>query len=43
MRAIYWELLCRIEAKQCDVFTELVKIPRPAQARIALKTWWQLK
>jgi phytoene synthase len=43
MRAIYWELLCRIEANGCDVFTRVVKIPRPAQARIALRTWWRLR
>jgi phytoene synthase len=43
MRAIYWELLCRIEAAQWDVFTMLIRIPRPAQARLAIKTWWSLR
>ena len=43
MRAIYWELLCRIEAAQWDVFSRLIRIPRPAQARLALKTWWSLR
>ena len=43
MRAIYWELLCRIEAARWDVFTTLIRIPRPAQARLALKTWWRLR
>ena len=43
MRAIYWELLCRIEAAHWDVFTALIRIPRPAQARLAIKTWWSLR
>jgi phytoene synthase len=43
MRAIYWELLCRIEAAQWDVFTSLIRIPRPAQARLAIRTWWRLR
>jgi phytoene synthase len=43
MRAIYWELLCRIEAAKWDVFSGLIRIPRPAQARLAFKTWWSLR
>jgi phytoene synthase len=43
MRAVYWELLMRIEAKQYDVFTQLIRVPRPAQARLALQTWWRLR
>ncbi|HYN09241.1 MAG TPA: squalene/phytoene synthase family protein [Vicinamibacterales bacterium] len=43
MRAIYWELLCRIEAAQWDVFSALIRIPRPTQARLAVKTWWSLR
>jgi phytoene synthase len=43
MREIYWALLKRIEAAQFDVFTEVVRIPRPAQARLALRTWWRLR
>lgn len=43
MRAIYWELLRRIERANCDVFTRLVRVPRPAQARLALGTWWRLR
>ena len=43
MRAIYFELLTRIEARRCNVFTELVRVPRPAQARIAIATWWRLR
>ena len=33
MRDIYWELLRRIEAARFDVFTEVIRVPRPAQAR----------
>jgi phytoene synthase len=43
MRAVYWELLARIEAKQYDVFTQVIRVPRPAQARLAFKTWWRLR
>jgi 15-cis-phytoene synthase len=41
MRAIYWNLLQRIEAERCDVFSRVIRVPRPAQARIALTTWWR--
>jgi phytoene synthase len=40
MRAIYWELLSRIEANHFDVFPALVRVPKPAQAWLAMKTWW---
>lgn len=43
MRAIYWELLQRIERAQFDVFTRVIRVPRPAQARIAVKTWWGVR
>ena len=43
MREIYWALLSRIEAARFDVFTSLIKVPRPAQARLALRTWWRLR
>jgi phytoene synthase len=43
MREIYWALLKRIEAARFDVFTEVVRIPRPTQARLALRTWWRLR
>lgn len=43
MHAIYFELLQRIEAAQWDVFSTLIRIPRPAQARLAIKTWWRLR
>jgi phytoene synthase len=40
MRAIYRDLLRRIEAAGCDVFSSVIRVPRLAQARIALSTWW---
>lgn len=41
MRAIYFELLGRIEAAGFDVFTGVIRIARPSQAAIALRVWWQ--
>jgi phytoene/squalene synthetase len=43
MHKVYFELLHRIEAADYDVFSQVVRVPRPAQARIAARTWWQLK
>lgn len=39
MGAIYQALLARIEARRYDVFSEVVRIPRPRRAAIALATW----
>jgi phytoene synthase len=43
MRAVYSDLLHRIETGGYDVFTGVVRVPRPAQARLALKTWWKAR
>lgn len=43
MHGIYFELLKRIEAADYDVFSQLIRVPRPAQARLALRTWWALR
>ena len=43
MRAIYGDLLMRIEARGCDVFSTVVRVPRPTQARLAIRTWWMLR
>jgi phytoene synthase len=43
MHGIYFELLKKIEAADFDVFTQLVRVPRPAQARLALRIWWTLR
>jgi phytoene synthase len=39
MRAIYYEILNRIEHRGYDVFTTRVRVPRPRQALIALTQW----
>jgi phytoene synthase len=43
MRAVYTELLARIEAHDYDVFTRVIRVPRPAQAALAARTWWRLR
>ncbi len=43
MHGVYFELLRRIEAARFDVFSELIRVPRPAQAKLALGTWWSLR
>jgi phytoene synthase len=43
MRAIYWDLLTRIESRRCDVFSALVRVSRATQARLAISTWWTLR
>lgn len=42
MRAIYAEVLNRIEAADYDVFTRVIRVPRPTQALLAARTWWRL-
>jgi phytoene synthase len=39
MGAIYFEILQRIERRGYDVFSEVVRVPRPARARIAASTF----
>ena len=39
MGAIYQDILHRVEEKQYDVFTEVIRVPRPARLLIALTTW----
>lgn len=39
MGAIYRAILTRIERRDYDVFTEVVRIPRPRRAAIAAATW----
>jgi phytoene/squalene synthetase len=38
-RGIYWQLLTQIEAARCDVFSRVMRVSRPRQALIALRTW----
>jgi phytoene synthase len=42
MHGVYRDLLRRIEAAGCEVFGPLIRVPRPAQAVIAVRTWWRL-
>ncbi len=39
MGAIYQEILRRIERADYDVFTQVIRVPRPARALLALGTW----
>lgn len=39
MGAIYRAILDRIEARNFDVFSEVVRVPRPQRAWIAVSTW----
>jgi phytoene synthase len=43
MGAIYRDLLRRIEADRYDVFPAVIRVPKPAQALLALKTWWSVR
>ena len=43
MRAIYWDILLRIEAAGLDVFSRVIRAPRPVQAKLAIQTWLQLR
>jgi phytoene synthase len=39
MGAIYQDILRRIEASGYDVFSQVIRVPRPARLLIALTTW----
>jgi 15-cis-phytoene synthase len=39
MGAIYQEILRRIERNDYDVFTQVIRVPRPARLMVALTTW----
>jgi len=40
MRAIYENVLNRIERKNFDVFSERVRVPTPLKMWLALQAWW---
>jgi phytoene synthase len=42
MGAIYQDILRRVEQRRYDVFTEVIRVPRPARFLIALRTWARL-
>lgn len=39
MSGIYFEILQRIERRGYDVFSSVIRVPKPARARIAAITW----
>jgi phytoene/squalene synthetase len=39
MGAIYFSMLRRIERAGFDVFSSVIRVPRPVRAWIALATW----
>jgi len=39
MGAIYQDILRRIQANDYDVFTQVIRVPRPARLLLALTTW----
>jgi 15-cis-phytoene synthase len=39
MAAIYQEILRRIERHRYDVFSQVIRVPRPARALVAINTW----
>jgi phytoene synthase len=39
MGAIYQDILRRIEIQDYDVFTQVIRVPRPARLLVALTTW----
>jgi len=43
MRAIYFDLLQRVERAGFDVFSSVIRVPRPRQARLAFGVWWSLR
>lgn len=43
MRVIYFDLLKRIEDADFDVFTSVIRVPRPRQASLALGVWWTIR
>lgn len=43
MRGVYYSLLERIEAADYDVFSRVIRVPRPAQAMIAIGVWWRTR
>jgi phytoene synthase len=43
MRSIYQDLLRRVEAVRYDVFRSRIRVPRAAQAALAIRTWLALR
>ncbi len=43
MHAVYWALLLRIERANFDVFSAVVRVPKPLQATLAMQVWWRAR
>jgi phytoene synthase len=43
MRAIYEEILDRIERADYDVFSQRIRVPTPLKLWLAVKAWWQTR
>ena len=43
MRAIYTNVLDRIEGKNFDVFAGRIRVPTPVKLGLALKAWWDCR
>jgi phytoene synthase len=43
MRAVYVDILDRIERRNYDVFSGTVRVPTPVKIVLALKTWWECR
>lgn len=43
MRAIYENVLTRIEKRQYDVYSGRVRVPTPMKLWLAAKTWWEYR
>jgi phytoene synthase len=43
MRAIYENILQRIERRNYDVLSKPVRVPTPVKVILALKTWWEYR
>lgn len=41
MRAVYENILTRIEKKDFDVFSQRIRVPLPMKIYLSLKAWWE--
>jgi 15-cis-phytoene synthase len=43
MRAVYENILGRVERRGYNVFRERIRVPTPVKVLLALKTWWECR
>ena len=41
--SVAWDILLRIKADGYDVFSRVMRAPRPVQAKLAIQTWLRLR